>query len=57
MTKRPGPNVKNVFISIRLTEELREQIKQKAEQNHRTVAGQVLYYLTRCIEQDGAKKP
>ena len=57
MTKRPDPNVKNVFMSIRLTEELREQIKEKAAQNQRTVAGQVLHYINRCLEQDGAKKP
>ena len=42
MTK---PDKKTVFMSIRLTEELREQIKEKAAQNQRTVAGQVLHYI------------
>ena len=54
MTK---PDKKTVFMSIRLTEELREQIKEKAAQNQRTIAGQVLHYIARCLEQDGAKKP
>lgn len=56
MTKRQDPNVKNVFMSIRLTEELREQIKEKAAQNQRTVAGQVLHYVLNGLAEDAAKK-
>ena len=48
---------KTVFMSIRLTEELREQIREKAKESQRTIAGQVLHYIARCLEQDGAKKP
>ena len=42
MTK---PDKKTVFMSIRLTEELREQIRQQADANTRTLAAQVLHYI------------
>lgn len=54
MTK---PDKKTVFMSIRLTEELREQIREKAKENQRTIAGQVLHYITRGLDDDKAKKP
>ena len=53
MTK---PDKKTVFMSIRLTEELREQIRQHAKENQRTLAGQVMHYVTRGIEQEKAKQ-
>lgn len=53
MTK---PDKKTVFMSIRLTEELREQIRQQAKESQRTIAGQVLHYITRGMEDDKAKK-
>jgi predicted DNA-binding protein len=46
---------KSVFMSIRLTEELREQIRQEAKKSQRTLAGQVLHYVTRSIEQEQVK--
>lgn len=52
MTK---PDKKTVFMSIRLTEELREQIRQQAKESQRTLAGQVLHYVLQGIEKD--KKP
>ena len=53
MTK---PDKKTVFMSIRLTEELREQIREKAKESQRTLAGQVLHYVTRGIEQQQTKQ-
>lgn len=50
------PDKKTVFMSIRLTEELREQIRQKAKESQRTLAGQVLHYVTRSIEQEQVKQ-
>jgi hypothetical protein len=46
---------KSVFMSIRLTEELREQIRKQAKESQRTLAGQVLHYVTRSIAQEQAK--
>ena len=40
-----NPDKKTVFMSIRLTEELREQIRQQAKESHRTLAAQVLHYI------------
>lgn len=53
MTK---PDKKTVFMSIRLTEELRDQIRKQAKESQRTLAGQVLHYVTRGIEQQQAKQ-
>jgi hypothetical protein len=43
---------KDVFLSIRVTEELREQLRMKAHKNQRTISGQILYYLIRSIEAE-----
>lgn len=51
-----NPDKKTVFMSIRLTEELREQIRQQAKESQRTLAGQVLHYVTRGIDQEQAKQ-
>ena len=40
-----NPDKKTVFMSIRLTEELREQIRQQAKESQRTLAAQVLHYI------------
>jgi hypothetical protein len=39
-------------MSIRVTEELREQLRMKAHKNQRTISGQILYYLIRSIEAE-----
>jgi hypothetical protein len=55
-TKNLKSDKKSVFMSIRLTEELREQIRQQAKESQRTLAGQVLHYVTRSIAQEQAKQ-
>jgi len=52
MTK---PDKKTVFMSIRLTEELREQIRQQADANTRTLAAQVLHYIKQGMANEEGK--
>lgn len=40
---------KGVFMSIRLTEALREQVREQARLNERTFAGQILYYIKKGL--------
>jgi hypothetical protein len=56
MTKPNPDTVKRVFMSIRLTEELREQIRERADLNERTIAAQITHYIKRGLEQDAVKK-
>jgi len=56
MTKPNPDDIKRVFMSIRLTEELREQIRQKAQEAERTLAAQITHYIKRGLDQDSDKK-
>ena len=47
-----NPDKKTVFMSIRLTEELREQIRQQAKESQRTLAGQVLHYVKQGVDNE-----
>ena len=39
-------------ITLRLSDELHERVKEAAERDHRSLAAQMLVYAERCLEQD-----
>lgn len=39
-------------ITLRLPDELHEQLKAAAERDHRSLAAQMMVYAERCLEQD-----
>lgn len=42
---RPNVEVKDKFLSVRIPESVWEQLKQQAEKDSRTLAGQILHYI------------
>lgn len=54
--KKPTAASKNgVFMSIRLDAELRQRIREQARKDERTLTGQILYYVRRCLDQEVSK--
>lgn len=52
MTNKIQPETKQAFMSVRLTNELRKQVKQRAKLNDRTISSQIVSYIKRGLEQD-----
>ncbi len=48
---------KTAFMSIRITDHLREQIRKQAKESQRTIAGQVLYYVKQGLDNEKTSSP
>lgn len=42
---------KTKFVTLRLPEDVYLKIKEEAEKNTRTIAGQILHYLRQALEK------
>lgn len=49
-------NKKTSFVSVRLPDDIKDKVKQRAEMSSRTIAGLILHYIKLGLVVDGELK-
>lgn len=49
-------NKKTSFVSVRLPDDIKDKVKQRAEMSSRTIAGLILHYIKLGLVADGELK-
>jgi predicted transcriptional regulator len=49
-------NKKTSFVSVRLPDDIKDKVKQRAEMSSRTIAGLILHYIKLGLVDDGELK-